>query len=94
MKIALIIKDGFEQIVLTPESDTEDKILDLMRLQDREISIHRGHFEQANRGYYRMYSGLNARELNSVIVCFRPVPKTYAEGYAEGPAAKMEDVSQ
>jgi hypothetical protein len=53
MKIALYIEDGLEQIVLTPESDTEKGILGKLRDKDREMSIHQGTFYACQGGWTR-----------------------------------------
>lgn len=39
MKIALYIEDGLEQIVLTPETETEKRLLALLHADTRDISI-------------------------------------------------------
>lgn len=50
MKIALYIEEGLEQIVLTPESDTERSLL--AKLQTgRDITIHRNRFYRAQGGF-------------------------------------------
>ena len=53
MKIALYIEDGLEQIVLTPETKTEEKILGKLHDGDRELSIHRGAFYECRGGWMR-----------------------------------------
>ena len=53
MKIALYIEDGLEQIVLTPESDTEDGILGKLHDGSRQLSIKRGEFYACQGGYTR-----------------------------------------
>lgn len=53
MKIALYIEDGLEQIVLTPESDTEDGILGKLHDGSRELSIKHGEFYGCQGGYTR-----------------------------------------
>lgn len=53
MKIALYIEDGFEQIVLTPESDTEKGILGKLQDGSRELSIKRGTFFHCQGEYMR-----------------------------------------
>lgn len=49
MKIALYIEDGLEQIVLTPESETEKAILDKVHDGSHTLEIKRGAF-YGNRG--------------------------------------------
>lgn len=53
MKIALYIEDGLEQIVLTPESETEKGILDKIHDGSREMSIKRGEFYACQGGWTR-----------------------------------------
>ncbi|MHA6684448.1 hypothetical protein [Mesorhizobium sp. A556] len=51
MKIALVIMEGREQIVLTPERDIEKDLLG--KLKDRNVTIHRGSFYNCQGGWYR-----------------------------------------
>lgn len=53
MKIALYIEDGLEQIVLTPETTTEEKILGKIHDGDRDLSIERGGFYACQGGWVR-----------------------------------------
>ena len=53
MKIALYIEDGLEQIVLTPETDTEKSILGKLSDGDRDMSIYRGEFYACSGGWTR-----------------------------------------
>lgn len=53
MKIALYIEDGLEQIVLTPESDTERDILNKLHDGSRTLSIKRGEFYACRGGWIR-----------------------------------------
>lgn len=53
MKIALYIEDGLEQIVLTPQSDTEKAILGKLTDGSRELSIKRGEFYACQGGWTR-----------------------------------------
>ncbi len=53
MKIALYIEDGLEQIVLTPESDTEKSLLEKLQDGSRELSIRTGSFWEVRGGYIR-----------------------------------------
>jgi hypothetical protein len=55
MKIALYIERGREQIVLTPESDTERQILNKLHEAPRELlAVHKGEFYACQGGYTRM----------------------------------------
>ncbi len=62
MKIALYIEDGLEQIVLTPETETEQKILNKFHDGERELSIKRGGFYECQGGWIR-HSRLNTSSM-------------------------------
>lgn len=69
MRIALYIEDGLEQIVLTPENDTEKSILGKMHEGSRELMIHRGEFYACRGGWTRhAESGVS-----STIIVLRPI---------------------
>ena len=53
MKIALYMEDGLEQIVLTPENETEEGILGKVHDDSREMSIKRGEFYGCQGGWTR-----------------------------------------
>lgn len=53
MKIALYIEDGLEQIVLTPDSETEANILKKLHDGTRELGIHTGSFYGCRGGWTR-----------------------------------------
>lgn len=53
MKIALYIEDGLEQIVLTPETDTEKAILSKLTDDSRDIEIKHGAFYGCQGGWIR-----------------------------------------
>lgn len=57
MKIALYIEDGLEQIVLTPETETEKAILGKLDDGSRELSIVHGSFYEVRGGWTRYASG-------------------------------------
>ena len=50
MKIALCIQDDIEQIVLTPENETETNIVRKLE-EPRSITVCRGSFYQCRAGY-------------------------------------------
>jgi len=56
MKIAFYMEDGLEQIVLTPESETEKAMLARVHDGGREIAIKRGSFYECRGGYVRQSS--------------------------------------
>lgn len=70
MKIALYIEDGLEQIVLTPETDTEKGIVGKMHeTSSRSVSIKRGSFYACQGGWTRQ--GPNN---DSTIIVLTPAP--------------------
>jgi hypothetical protein len=73
MKIALFIEDGLEQIVLTPESDTERHILAKLTDAEHDISLKRGSFYECRGGYLRQ--GMDDA---STMIVMRPKPPPLA----------------
>lgn len=69
MKIALYIEDGVEQIVLTPESDTEKGILGKIDDGSRELSIKRGSFYNTIGQWIRH----DRDSAESTMIVLRPV---------------------
>jgi hypothetical protein len=67
MKIALYIEDGIEQIVLTPDGDTEKAILSKLHEGGRAIAIHRGSFYSCMGGWIRQ-----GVEDSSTMIVLRP----------------------
>lgn len=83
MKIALYIEDGLEQIVLTPESETEKGIVGKLHDGTRDLSIKSGQFYDCNGGWKRQadtydyhYSSFDRRRNtdNSTMIVLRPKP--------------------
>ena len=75
MKIALYIEDGLEQIVLTPESDTERGIVAKLTDNSRDLSICTGEFYSCAGGWVRhkrtyptMFNGDFLRDESTIIV--------------------------
>jgi hypothetical protein len=66
MKIALYITDGIEQIVLTPETETEKGILGKLSDVGRRISVFRGGFYECQGGWIR-----ESRSHDSTIIRLR-----------------------
>ena len=52
MKVALVIMEGREQIVLTPESDLEKTLLAKLK-EPRSLKIYTGEFYNCRGGWYR-----------------------------------------
>lgn len=53
MQIALYIADGVEQIVLTPETETEKSIVGKLHDGKRRLTIHKGSFYECRGGWVR-----------------------------------------
>lgn len=53
MKIALYVEDGLEQIVLTPETETESGIVGKLHDDGRTLSVKRGSFFKCQGGWVR-----------------------------------------
>ena len=66
MKIALYIEDGLEQIVLTPETDTEKGILGKMHDGSRELAVHKGQFYACQGGWTR--HGAEKADTSTIVV--------------------------
>lgn len=82
MKIAFYVEDGLEQIVLTPESKTEENILGKLHDASREISIKRGSFYACRGGWMRhaaqsftsgVYAPSEGRDDESTMIVLRPL---------------------
>jgi hypothetical protein len=73
MKIALYIEDGLEQIVLTPQTETEKGILGKLSDGDRSLNIYRGQFYASPEGWTRRDTGER-----STIIVLRPQSKVQA----------------
>jgi hypothetical protein len=79
MKIALYIEDGLEQIVLTPETDSEKSLLSKLHAADREMSIYHGSFYACRGGWMRQgeisvsrWVGDTQQDDNSTMIVLRP----------------------
>lgn len=81
MKIALYIEDGLEQIVLTPQSDTEKAILGKLHDNSRVMTLAKGSFYECRGGYERYtpywqsraYGGSSGGDESTMLV-LRPAP--------------------
>jgi hypothetical protein len=69
VKIALYIEDGLEQVVLSPESETERSILGKLHDSSRQLSVYRGEFYNCRGGWTR-----HGSSDTSTIIALRPVP--------------------
>lgn len=68
MKIALYIEDGLEQIVLTPQSQTETALLGKLHDGSRELQIKRGSFYECQGGWIRHERSADS----STMIVLRP----------------------
>lgn len=85
MKIAFYMEDGIEQIVLTPQTDFEKKMLGKLHDGDRELSVKRGSFYGCQGGWTRhsMTYGVahdEAEDQSTMLVLRRPAPVSPEEG--------------
>jgi hypothetical protein len=79
--------DGLEQFVLTPESESEQKLIGVLtENNDRQMSIHRGGFYECQGGWFRqkrryssLYSMNDLADDDSAIICLRPITVSQAE---------------
>lgn len=83
MKIALYIEDGLEQIVFTPESETEKGILGKLSDGSRELSIKKGGFYHCVGGWTR-----ESGDRDSTMVVLRPIPPAEPSMMTASEAAK------
>lgn len=74
MKVALYIEEGWEQIVLTPENDTEKMVLAKLEDSNRTIEIKHGSFYECQGGWQRQGPG----NISTMIV-LRPRSNTIRE---------------
>jgi hypothetical protein len=82
VKIALYIEDGLEQIVLTPETETEKGIVRKLHDDSRTLSIKRGSFYACQGGWTRQrqvsesYYGRNSStDDDSTMIVLRQKPE-------------------
>lgn len=68
MKIALIITDGLEQIVLTPKDKSERALIDRIH-NSRTVDFHKAAFYETVGNYYR-YG--DEQDEKSTIITLRP----------------------
>jgi len=81
VKISFYMEDGLEQIVLTPVNEPEQKLLDRIHAEDRELEIKRGSFFDCQGGWKRhgihyqtsAYGGSSLNDESTILV-LRPKP--------------------
>lgn len=76
MKIALYIEDGLEQIVLTPQTETERAIL--AKVDERSMEVKHGGFYECNGGWMRHspldFSSTDTSNRSTILVLRKPLP--------------------
>jgi hypothetical protein len=55
MKTTLVIQDGLNQVVLTPENEHEKNILNLINKKEIETTFKTGNFRECQGGWIRQY---------------------------------------
>jgi hypothetical protein len=83
MKTALVITDGLRQITLTPESDEEKQMLEILHKQEWDIQVRRGQFficrgDYARHGTWPSESGRYSADESTMLV-LRPPQETISE---------------
>lgn len=74
MKTAIWIEDGRQQVVLTPENDTEKTVLKAISEADLSTSVHWGEFYACQGGWIRESRVVDygysrpTQQLNSLII--------------------------
>lgn len=85
MKTALVITGDEFQFVFTPETEAEEKLLDMLpAMKEREIDIYRGSFFKCQGGWNRFgrsYTNPYGVRQNdeSTIICMRPKKEAEAQ---------------
>lgn len=85
MKVALYIEDGLEQVVLTPDSDTEKMVLAKLEDASRQVEIRRGSFYGCRGGWIRHQQawtggyGSGRQDDASTMIVLRVKPEEAAE---------------
>ncbi len=86
MKIALYIDSGLEQIVLTPQTDTEHALLKRLHDGTRDFSIHRGGFYECSGGWVRH----GEEEYQSTLIVMRPQPDRPRQSHEDAMREALE----
>lgn len=63
MRIALFVPDGVTQLVLTPETEHEKAVLNLLREHQGTVSWFEGEFYECQGGYFRQSSYRGTKDL-------------------------------
>ena len=83
MKTAIYIEDGLLQLVLTPQSETDRKVLDTLEGAGEELQTYRGEFYACQGGWTRQretyesgmgYTIPRSRDDSLIFVVKKPVP--------------------
>ncbi len=78
MKIALYIEDGLEQIVLTPQTETEKGIIGKLHDESRSLEIKQGEFYSCQGGWvrHRNFYGADRESRDSTMIVLRSKEQT------------------
>lgn len=71
MKTAIFLKDGYTQVILTPETEWEKTALDAIEASNGDLSVKRGEFYACQGGYIRQ-SEHRADDLMLITATPRP----------------------
>ena len=67
MKVSILIEEGIQQIVLTPQNDYEKRILKTIEGKDNEVSFKSGRFYQCQGGYVTNHNHPYTEDMMIVI---------------------------
>ena len=67
MRTALYIEQGILQVVLTPETEQEKRVLDLIEHKDK-VQWFRGSFYETRGGWMRYDMGATSKDDSSLIL--------------------------
>ncbi len=70
MEIAIFLKDGNKQLILTPETEGEKEVLEHFKEGEEKATIKLGHFYYCQGGFYTQNS-----EKNDLIILLEPKTK-------------------
>ncbi len=64
MKTAIYIEDGLLQLVLTPQSETDHKVLDTLEKEGPNLETYRGEFYACQGGWTRQREDLRGGNMS------------------------------
>lgn len=85
MKIAFYVEDGLEQLVFTPETEHEKRLLGLLHDGSRELTVARGEFYECRGGWKRQgYMDMARSPDESTMLVLRKRVPTTEGGQGDG----------